>query len=172
MISNSKTAGSKTVGSRTAGLKTAGYTLVEMMLVLVILGIIASLAVPAGGTWYRQAQVRSVGGRMATLLNLARMKSQATGRTMVVSFKTGEKRADILETGYSVTLPGWLMFSEIKGGKEPDPPQTDAVNMLFLPDGSTEPVSITIADKEKKFSVALECPSFGRCKVVNEKDRL
>ncbi len=108
---------------------------------------------------------------MATLLNLARMKSQATGRTLVVSFKTEEKRADILETGYSLTLPGWLMFVEIKGGKEPDPPQADTVNMLFLPDGSAEPGSITIADKEKRFSVALECPSFGRCKIVNEKGR-
>lgn len=73
-----------------------GFSLVEMMIVVAILGILASMAIPGFGTWMRNLQVRNAAESVLTGIQKAR--TEALMRNASVSFAIGA------DTGWTVVL--------------------------------------------------------------------
>lgn len=76
-----------------------GFTLVEVVLVLVIIGIIAGIAVPRYASAVAGFRVTTAATRIATDLSLAKRRARMTGTPQKVKF-------DVADSDYS--LPGIL----------------------------------------------------------------
>lgn len=85
--------------------KAGGFTLVELMIVLVLLGIIATIAVPNFTGLIRDNQVLAQAEELNSLMQYARSESVIRRRTISVNLDTTQRQA-------SVVIPG--------PGEEPD----------------------------------------------------
>lgn len=81
---------------RTSAQQHRGLTLVEMMVVVVVMGIIVSVAAPSFGDMLARYRVRGVAAELASSIELARSESLARGN--VITFFGG----NALMTCYSV----------------------------------------------------------------------
>lgn len=73
--------------SSRAGRRHAGISLVEVMLVVVMIGILAALAVPATDHWFESQRLRSSAREVAAALAHARGEAIRTGNIHIVFFQ-------------------------------------------------------------------------------------
>jgi len=69
---------------------TDGFTLLELILVVSILGILASISVPAFSNFLRQFRLRSYTNKVHSALNNARFRSISENRVVRVNIQMGE----------------------------------------------------------------------------------
>jgi type IV fimbrial biogenesis protein FimT len=67
--------------------KNAGFSLIELMVSVVVLGILASVAVPSFQTWIRNTQIRNAAESISN--GLQRARAEAVSRNTNVSFVMG-----------------------------------------------------------------------------------
>jgi type IV fimbrial biogenesis protein FimT len=67
--------------------KNAGFSLIELMVSVVVLGILASIAVPSFQTWIRNTQIRNAAESITN--GLQRARAEAVSRNTNVSFVMG-----------------------------------------------------------------------------------
>jgi prepilin-type N-terminal cleavage/methylation domain-containing protein len=95
-----------------------GVTLVEMMIVVGIVGVIASLAVPNLGPVVKQQKIKGKTEEAAALVDRARRLAHATGRchavtvvgvNLVLQETTGTEAANCVD----LTTPGWSTIARV-----------------------------------------------------------
>jgi type IV fimbrial biogenesis protein FimT len=67
--------------------KAAGFSLIELMVSVVVLGILASIAVPSFQTWLRNTQIRNAAESITN--GMQRARAEAVSRNTNVSFVMG-----------------------------------------------------------------------------------
>lgn len=82
--------------------QTAGYTLTELVFTLVLLGILASLAVPAMSGYYKRTQIDSALNQLARDVFYARMVAVRAGEFVRMRFDTPE--ADECVSEYRIVV--------------------------------------------------------------------
>jgi prepilin-type N-terminal cleavage/methylation domain-containing protein len=132
----SKVSGIKRVRSR------RGYTLIEMLLVLALLVVIASMAAPALNGVMQRAKLTSAGDSVRVDLTRAHVKAMKTGRIQVFRYELGGRMYrlqpwiggdDDLETNLPDSTAGeGLGMSNVQGS-----PSADTGEDKELPEGTT-----------------------------------
>ncbi|MFG5406997.1 prepilin-type N-terminal cleavage/methylation domain-containing protein [Piscinibacter sakaiensis] len=72
------------MGRRTADPQPRGFTLIEMMVVLVLLGLVTTLALPAVQRWHDGLQLRAQGMGIVEALRAAAFAAGASRRDLVM----------------------------------------------------------------------------------------
>lgn len=134
---------------------THGFTLIETMIIIAVLGILASLAIPSFISTIEQTKARKTADFMVELINYA--KSEALNKNVEVYFTVAnntactsktvahgcEVRSDPIEKGVTVTITdsdgnGELIFDGIHG--IPNTPATISVTA----NASTKNISLNL----------------------------
>lgn len=82
--------------------KKIGYSLIELMVVVAVLALIATLAAPGVGDLQRSYQIRSVAGDLKTAIELARSEAMRRNVTVDVVFDYTEKDGKKILTDYTI----------------------------------------------------------------------
>jgi len=82
----------------------AGFTLIELAIVIVIIGILAALAVPAMNEWASNARLKEAARQVADAFTLARENAIRTGDYQIVFFQKDMLGAALLSNGLPVPI--------------------------------------------------------------------
>ncbi len=131
----------------------AGFTLIEIIVVLVILGLMLSLAVARGPMQSPALQVRAVAGELAATLRAARGKAIAANRPVAVVFDPAQ-RGFRVDGGQARLLPAGMQLAvttlagNIQGNR--------LAGIVFAPDGSSSGGLIDLADGPLRMQIGID----------------
>jgi len=95
----------------------AGFTLIEILVVMVLLGILAALAIPPVGRGIGIVKLRSGSNQVAAILRMARAKAIREQRVCWVSFDRDRNEVEVScpDNGFRkiMTLPAGIRFKEV-----------------------------------------------------------
>ena len=86
-----------------------GFTLVELLMVLAIVAVLSTLAVPAFGAFIGRTQARTARNVLETSLNQARIAAVNRGGHVVVCPSLDGERC----ARSTIWHPGWILFSDL-----------------------------------------------------------
>lgn len=159
---------SRTQGSAVRDRGEAGFTFLEILLVVGIIAVAATLVAPAIDSGMRAREVRSAVRAVAATMRTMQGDAVTTGRIqhLIIDPQANELRA--LERDASVALGEATQLTRVHGG-EMDP--SGVVRVNFYPNGSTSGVEVVVDDRETPgdvgFVIQLD-PLIGVVSIVDE----
>lgn len=157
----------------------AGYTIIELLIIVLILGIFASIAAPSWQAFITRQRVRTVNDRLLQSLRTAQSEAKRTKRDITIEFNTNTSTppvdpptvkiyiADSTKTPPIQTPPIQTVTfdggGEIKKGQVTlstnavgaNPP--NSITFDYLGNPSTTPFVVTVAPANSTNSAARQC---------------
>lgn len=161
----------------------AGFSLLELVIVLVVMGLLTSLVLPAVGAGLRNWQLRNVAAELVSNLRLARADAVTSKLVQAVRLDLDHDRVDRLQATELAVAAGELerfaqnqlaaLFGEEPGpidfsafGSEEQPVLSGAHYILFYPRGNSTGGRVTIRHREDdRTLVVTVAPVTGRVEV-------
>lgn len=123
--------------------KQAGFTLIELLIVIIILGILATYAVPKYMNIDKQARASVVNGLAGSIKSAAEMVHAiaiASNATTPGTVSVGSSTVDVLAGGYpAATLTGiGKAISDLTGSFDTVAPVITATSITYYPNGAAD----------------------------------
>ena len=93
--------------------KRAVFTLLELMVVIIIIGILAAVAIPNMGGWFGKRDLDSITRQMFSDLQRARSEAITRGRTVTIQINKGAGWYEIHDSTGSQIVPQTTMPNNI-----------------------------------------------------------
>jgi general secretion pathway protein H len=132
-------------GARAPSQTEAGFTFLEILLVIGIMGVAATLVAPAIDSGMRAREVRSAVRGVAATLKTMQSDAVITGRVQHLVIDPQDNQLRVEDRDASYTLGPSTQMTRIRGG-EVGPAGVVRVN--FYPNGSTTGVDVVIDDRD------------------------
>lgn len=149
-----------------------GFTLVEVLLVVVVLGLLAGVAVPRLSGTLARARIESTAVNIVRTAQLARAKARSAGKICEMVYDP-DTRSYGLHFPSAVETAGWLSTGQGAGGlfaggsiSEKIQVSWDVPWVRFFPDGRAETVLVVLeSSREMCLDVVIEehCEYVTRC---------
>jgi general secretion pathway protein H len=152
------------------GKKRDGVTLIELIVVMVIIAIGATLMVPAIGAWLPNYRLRSATRDIVSTMRTAQIKAVSTNLEYRAYFNSAERRYWIESGNQSSNSTNWVGTTAVDNAA-----REGAVNTLssgvtisfngfieFNPDSTCNAATITLTNSRGKQSSITVVPSTGR----------
>lgn len=143
----------------------AGFTLIEILIVVMILGVIAGLAVPNFSNLNTQVQLKETAKNISYLMRYAQGRAITKGKTQELTFDAGNFQYQLNEAVSEGTQrEGEGIFNPIAGrlGRTFDIPkeitlEIDNPHIRFYPDGKIDRTRIFLHDnRDHYFTVSTQ----------------
>lgn len=132
----------------------AGFSLLELMIVLMLMGLIAAIAVPVFGGGVSTTRLKSAAREVAAGLRMARNEAVANRREAVLTLDLAARTFRIDRETKVHALPDDIELKLYTAQSDLVSENVGAVR--FFPDGGSTGGRITIAAGERKFDVDID----------------
>jgi general secretion pathway protein H len=124
-----------------------GFSLLEMMVVLVIIAIGMTLAVPMIEGGYDSREVRRAARQIASTMHHCRGEAVAKGEVQELVIDPNKNSIATSEWGRWAILTERAVIEKVDGGT---PTGDGAVQILFFPNGSSSGADIVVASRKDR----------------------
>lgn len=140
-----------------------GFTLLEMLVVMVLLGFVTSLALPAMQRWHDATQLRSRTAVIVDALRVAALKAAASRRTLVMDERSFKPARGLADAAARAPAPGASTNAPTDNHLEVElPPGWTATRVLearFLGNGLCQPGSAVLTtERGEQVEVSVQGP--------------
>jgi general secretion pathway protein H len=132
-------------GARRARSGEAGFTFLEILLVVGIIAVAATLVAPAIDAGMRAREVRSSVRSFVATLRTLQSDARLTGRPQYLVIDPRDNVLEVPDREASVALGDVAQMTQARGG-ELDP--NGLLRVTFYPNGSTSGLDVVIDDRE------------------------
>jgi general secretion pathway protein H len=143
----------------------AGFTLLESIMVLVIIGIAATLAIPMIEGGFDSREVRRAARQLASTMHYCRGEAVSLGAPQELVIDTYRNTIHTTNFERWAALTDRAVITDVHGGNSLG---DGVVQVLFFPNGSTSGVEVQLASRRDRFTnrlrVALD-PLLGSVRV-------
>ena len=130
------------------------FTLIEIMIVVALIGLMASLALPPMLKMLDKGGIRKAVSNVTTLLGDARAAAILKGQPVSVSFHPADNRLDS-SLGKSVTLPEGVAMEAI-GINLRDFSEVEESKIWFFPNGTCDELTLVLHSGQDWRKITLE----------------
>jgi len=123
----------------------SGFTFLEILLVVGIIAVAATLVAPAIDSGMRAREVRSSVRAVAATMRTMQAEAVTTGKVQHLVIDPQGNELRVVEREAAVVLGESTQMSRVQGG-EVDP--SGVVRVNFYPNGSTSGVDVVVDDRE------------------------
>ncbi|MEP7206404.1 MAG: GspH/FimT family pseudopilin [Casimicrobiaceae bacterium] len=132
----------------------AGFSLLELMIVLMLMGLIAAIAVPVFGGGVSTTRLKSAAREVAAGLRMARNEAVANRREAVLTLDLAARTFRVDREPKAHALPAEIELKLYTAQSDLVSENVGAVR--FFPDGGSTGGRITLAAGERKFDVDID----------------
>lgn len=116
-----------------------GFSLIELLVIIVVLGILAGMAIPAFVQWRRSVEYRAVTRNIASTLREARSRAISTNLQQCVTIQAANRRFQLTQCPQSANSQAVNCITVIQGWMTLPPNvnmTADVDAVMFSPNGS------------------------------------
>ncbi len=136
-----------------------GFTLLEMLVVMVLLGFVTSLALPAMQRWHDATQLRSRTAVIVDTLRVAALKAAASRRTLVMDERSFKPARGASEAASPAQATGAPTGDHLEVALPPGWTATRVLEARFLGNGLCQPGSALLTtERGEQVEVSVQGP--------------